>query len=183
MIQTPDSSCGPRFRRFEQVTVLGDDLHGRVPAGACGTIVWADPPQKPHGHWTYCVCFENPRRYVSIVEPNLRSTGQFDSEDTHLGTTPEISHDLRPDPDDSFSFVEGTYRLPGRFWQVMVFAKADLPTLRHRPTTWPSGITGVVFLVPKGDRLDKPYVERAMSEAFDGDRWTEVQGPDSMALR
>jgi hypothetical protein len=37
--------------------------------------------------------------------------------------------------------------------------------------------------VLQGDRLDKPFVERAMTEAFGADQWVEVKGPDSMILR
>ena len=151
-----------------------------------GTVIWADPPQETNemtAQRMYSVHLNAHHRYLSVLESHLRSTGEFSAEDDYLGTAFEFSHDLQPKEDGSFSFVEGTYRLPAKFWQVMVFSKWDVPTLLHRMTTWDSGITGIVFYVPLDVRLDKAFVERAMSEAFAVEQWIEVRGPDSMILR
>lgn len=95
----------------------------------------------------------------------------------------EISHDLLPNAEGEFSFVEGTYRLPGRSWQVMIFTKKDVSALQHRLTTWPSGVTGIIFHMPMKHLLNKAYVERAMAEVFGTQSWVEAKGPDSMLLR
>ena len=85
------------------------------------------------------------------------------------------------------NYVEGTYRLPGRFWEVMVLRKADVPALRHRPSEppieWSSGITGTIFDVPRAAVLNRQYIQEALAVAFGTDGWVEVQGPDSMVLR
>ncbi len=80
-------------------------------------------------------------------------------------------------------FVEGCFRLPGHFWEVTVFARADVTTPQRLPGNWDSGITGWVVHVPRDTRLDRDYVLRALSEAFGFQDWVQVEGPDSMLLR
>jgi len=181
-----DHSPAQKFRRFEQVRLQGFEQARSPLNDSIGTVFWADPPQKTNqmtDQWIYCVHLDAHHRYLNVLESNLRSTGEFSSEDEYLGTAFELGHDLLPDEDGNFSFVEGTYRLPGKLWQVMIFSEWDVPTLRHRMTTWDSGITGVVFYVPLETRLNKAFVERAMSEVFGAEQWIEVRGPDSITLR
>lgn len=172
-----------RFGRFERVRVEGRRGSAILSPDRTGTVVWCDPPQKATGSWLYCVFIHASSQYLTVLECDLTSTGQFDSAQAYLGVRFEISHDLLPNDEGTFEFVEGTYRLPGKFWEVMVFSKWDLPEFRHRRMTWDSGITGMVFYVPIGERLDRAYVERAMSETFGANHWFEVRGPDSMVLR
>jgi hypothetical protein len=157
-----------QFRRFEKVLVESEKRLDATVADRRGTVIWVDRPAtySGHVHWTYCVYHRTLDRHLSVLESELRSTDDFDSEDAFLGTRFEISHDLVPDDDGTFAFVEGTYRLPGKFWEVMIFSKWDVPKLRYRPMTWESGITGTTFYVPEGDRLDKAFVERAMTGFF-----------------
>jgi hypothetical protein len=178
-------ASSPQFRRFERVVITAMPAHHSGFVGQVGTVIWVDPSQRSGclGDWAYCVSVPAMGCHVTALESGLRSLGGFDLADTHLGTRHEISHDLVPDERGEFSFVEGTYRTPGKFWEVMIFTKADVPTLQHRFGTWESGIGGVTFRVPKDDRLDKAYVLRAMSRVFERADWVEVSGPDSMVLR
>jgi hypothetical protein len=183
--QIQNTVPAPRLRRFEKVIVTTTPPDRCQFVGQCGTVLWATPPQRqcrPY-EWAYSVYLPGMDHCINAGESSLQSTGEFDPPEAHLGTRFELSHDLLPDEHGEFFYVEGTYRLPGRFWQVMVFAKSDVPALRHWPQTWESGITGIAFQVPKGHRLDKAYVERPMSEAFSAEQWVEVMGPDSIILR
>ncbi len=95
----------------------------------------------------------------------------------------EISYDLVMDED--MPFVEGTYRLPGGDWQVVIFSafERDVPEPEVVPQVWPSGVTGVFVRFPRGERLDSAAVERVLSAALGVSEWVRVRGPDSMRLR
>jgi hypothetical protein len=186
----------PRFERFERVVVIGEPHHYPDLPGKSGTVLWRDSipldvAQRPHlrgSRWYYLLYFSADKSYCTLPEINLRSEGIFDSESTHLGTSPEFSLDCIMDEDEEESPVqEGTYRLPGTFWEVMVFCKEDVSSLQYRPNRppweWPSGITGTIFRVPFRDKLNREYVRQALAFAFGHTDWTEVRGPDSMVLR
>jgi hypothetical protein len=95
----------------------------------------------------------------------------------------EISFDLVME--DDMDFVEGTYRLPGHDWQVLVFSrrppveKLEINTKGH----WASGVTGVSVRFPKAQMLNKAAVMRVLSDVLGVTEWQEVHGPDSMQLR
>jgi len=97
--------------------------------------------------------------------------------------TAQISFDLVMH--DEMPFVEGTYLLPGREWQVLIFSSyADL----EKPVVltdarWESGVTGVHIKWPACTRLNKYAVLQLLSEQLGVTHWQEVRGPDSMALR
>lgn len=109
------------------------------------------------------------------------SQGTFEVEQSHFGSLHEISFDIVLEPDNDW--VEGCYRRPGRFWEVLVMTKSDTPELKHRPATWASGIPGTTFEVPQGARLDLPQILQAMNSAFGEQSWVIVKGPDSIVLR
>jgi hypothetical protein len=117
----------------------------------------------------------------SFLESDLRPTGEFDTEQSQLGSRYEISYDT--ELNDDMGNAEGCYRIPGRHWQVFLFSNADVPDVRHYFGTWQSGITGVEFEVPRGVRINHDYVMRAMSEVFGADSWQVVCGPDSLLLK
>jgi hypothetical protein len=95
----------------------------------------------------------------------------------------EISFDLVME--DDMDFVEGTYRLLGGDWQVVIFSrrpsveKLEISTKGH----WASGVTGVSVRFPKAEKLNKAAVMRILSEELGMTEWQEVHGPDSMQLR
>jgi hypothetical protein len=95
----------------------------------------------------------------------------------------EISFDLVMT--DDMGFVEGTYRLNGRDWQVFIFG--PFPGVEHEPQivsgSWPSGITGVFVKWPKSQKLNKDVVLRVLSQQLGVTEWMEVRGPDSIQLR
>jgi len=95
--------------------------------------------------------------------------------------TGEISYDLVMDTDNSF--VEGSYRVEDGAWQVFIVSKRDVTEAAINPSTWDSGVTGVVIKLPRGTCLDKALVQRLLSDHLDVARWDEVRGPDSMSLR
>jgi hypothetical protein len=93
----------------------------------------------------------------------------------------EISYDLIMD--DDMSFVEGTYRLPGGDWQVVIVSRRDVAEPQIVPQRWESGVSGVVVRFPRTGRLNRETVERLLSAALGVSEWVEVRGPDSMRLR
>lgn len=95
--------------------------------------------------------------------------------------TGEISYDLVMDTDNSF--VEGSYRVGDGAWQVFIVSKRDVTDTVIKPSTWDSGVTGIVIKLPRGTCLDKALVERLLSDCLDVAQWVEVRGPDSMSLR
>ena len=176
------------MQRFERVRVVGELLHSPELRDRTGTVLWCDrvrPGASPTTRALYLVVFAPENAYRTLFESSLRPEGGFDTESAHLGTGPEFSFDIVMS--DDMNYIEGTYRLPGRFWEVMIFRKDDVPALRHRPNQppfeWPSGVTGTVFLVPRAAKLDREYVRSALGAAFGVGEWVEVAGPDSMVLR
>ena len=95
----------------------------------------------------------------------------------------EISFDIVMDGD--LDFVEGTYRLPGHDWQVLIFSR-NQPGEKLEINTkaqWESGVTGIAVHFPRAETLTKVIVLRILSDALGVDEWDEVCGPDSMRLR
>ena len=68
------------------------------------------------------------------MQSSLRSEGTFDNETEYFGQRAEISFDivLKEDHD----WAEGTYRLPGEFWKIMIFKKDDVPSIQYEPSKW-----------------------------------------------
>ena len=93
----------------------------------------------------------------------------------------EISYDLVMD--DNMSFIEGTYRLPDKDWQVFIVFRHDVTEPEVILQTWHSGVTGVFIKFPQGRQLNKFVLERLLSAELGVSDWVELQGPDSMQLR
>jgi hypothetical protein len=93
----------------------------------------------------------------------------------------EISYDLVMEPE--MPFVEGVYRLSDQDWQVFIFSRGDIETVRVRHATWNSGVTGIHVTVPRSRTMNQSVVEEVLSSALGVDRWAQVRGPDSMQLR
>lgn len=94
----------------------------------------------------------------------------------------EISYDFVMS--DTMEFVEGTYRLPDRDWQVFIFipyASVAEPIIVSGK--WSSGVTGVFVKWPPARRLNKATVQAILSAQLAVTNWSEVRGPDSMQLR
>jgi hypothetical protein len=95
----------------------------------------------------------------------------------------EISYDLVMD--DDMVFVEGTYRLPGGDWQVVIVSAFDrnVPEPQVDRQQWESGVSGVFVRLPRAERINAATVERVLSAALGVSEWVRVRGPDSMQLR
>ena len=183
-----------KFRRFEKVVVT--DARGKRHRG---TILWRDlreycqfaPPgfEGTPGRWSqweYAVALPDFASCPTFEEDRLEATGEFETEDAHLGRRHEISFDTGLEADNDL--VEGSYRVPGAFWQIFLFRKEvdegqSLGALRHRFAEWPSGITGIAFDAPATDVIDREYIFRAFATVFGTDDWVEVRGPDSMLMK
>jgi hypothetical protein len=100
-----------------------------------------------------------------------------------LAMRAEISYDLVME--DDMEFVEGTYRLPGGDWQVVIVSAfdRDVPEPQVVPQRWESGVSGVFIRLPRAERVNAATVERVLSEALGVSDWVRVHGPDSMQLR
>lgn len=96
-------------------------------------------------------------------------------------TNAEISFDLVME--DDMSFVEGSYRLPGRDWEVFVFSRYDGIKSEVETAVKLGGATGVVVRLPRNEKLNKSIVRHTLSESLGVVDWREIPGPDSMHLR
>jgi hypothetical protein len=183
-----EATPAAKFQRFEKV-LLRTEGHSELR----GVVIWRDytrfsaydrgfknPPRR-WAEWMYSVYFPDRDRCQTLEESRLHPTGEFDPEESHSGKRFEVSFDTAPVGDTGAE--EGCYRLPGQFWEVFVFVKTDVSDLRHTLVTWPSGITGVQFEVPRSAVLDRGYVIRAMSEVFAAGTCAVVYGPDSLLLK
>ncbi|VTS08102.1 hypothetical protein [Tuwongella immobilis] len=93
----------------------------------------------------------------------------------------EISYDLVMS--DDMGFVEGTFRLPGGDWQVVIVSQYDVSVPVAVPQVWDSGVRGVFVRFPRGWPLNAAAVERVLSASLGVTEWLVVRGPDSMQLR
>ena len=189
-----DSRCeagepAARFQRFEKVLVT--DRSGKCHPG---TILWRDlvqysqygspdqpDPPRRWSEWEYSIYLPDLDRCTTLEESRLQPTGEFDSEEAHLGRRYEISFDTGLGEDEVI--VEGSYRVPGRLWQIFLFRKESVTELRHRFEIWESGITGIHFEVPGDAVLDRDFVLRAFADVFGTEDWVEVRGPDSLIMK
>lgn len=141
----------PAFERYERVVVVNDSERMSEFAGERGTVIWRDlvPERRSCGRearWIYIVDFDARSRCVTCGESELKSTGEMSSKADCLGKRCEISFDVLLE--DDCGFIEGSYRLPGRFWEVLIISKRAVPKLRYQCSTWSSGITGIVVEIP-----------------------------------
>ncbi len=95
----------------------------------------------------------------------------------------EISYDLVMD--DDMEFVEGTYRLPGEEWRVVIVSAfgRDISEPLVSRQKWESGVSGVFVRIPRTEQISAATVERVLSKALGVSEWVRVRGPDSMQLR
>jgi hypothetical protein len=95
----------------------------------------------------------------------------------------EISYDLVLDED--MGFLEGTYRLPGGDWQVVIVPPPHKTVAGSsvEPAEWHSGVTGMIVRLAHGERVNAFAVERALGAALGVSVWVRVRGPDSIVLR
>jgi len=165
-----DIPSQPAFARFEKVVIIGNGTHCRDYVGKQGTIIWLDSVRPRRGgdqpdRWCYIVDFANQNGCRTFLESRIASLGDMDKDEAHLGTTYEISFDVVVEDNE---WVQGSYRLPGRFWEVLIMSKENVPELRYRRSTWDSGINGTVFEVPTSVKLDESFVVEAVQSVFGG---------------
>jgi hypothetical protein len=178
--------CPPsKFQRLERVIITNARL-GEGWFGQRGTVIWTDRPYfdrrvRQWAEWGYCVHLPALNCYPSFQESDLTSTGEFDSEESHLGTGYEISFDTVLN--DDMGNLESCYRVPGHHWQVFFFENNEATEPKYHFGTWQSGITGIMFDVPQGTPINEKYVMKAMAEVFGPQEWKVVRGPDSLILK
>jgi hypothetical protein len=93
----------------------------------------------------------------------------------------EISYDLVMEDDMAFS--EGSYRIGGCEWCVVIISKRPIESPAWQTCTWDSGVSGIVVCVPLMMRLNTKAIENLLSDILGVRVWERVQGPDSMKLR
>ena len=93
----------------------------------------------------------------------------------------EISYDLKME--DDMDFIEGCYRVENGPWQVVIVSKRPVEKPSVVPSSWESGVVGVVINVPLSTKLSRWVVEELLSEKLGVDSWKDVRGPDSIELR
>lgn len=188
----PPHIPAPLFRRFERVRVTTARQQLADYAGERGIVVGHDSssilrePSRPE-HWIYVVHLPVRECWMAFLQCDLESEGALDAETDHLGQRPEISFDTVVEEDNDY--IEGCYRLPGEFWQVVAFSKKDVPAIVcrpsrwERPTPWEETTTGLLITIPQVDRMDRDAIFRGMAQATGVIDWVEVRGPDSTYLR
>lgn len=118
---------------------MGDEPGFKQWHGERGTVIWLDSsavgrqPTQPD-QWLYVVHLPAHAAWRTFFQSELESEGGFDTESTHLGKRAEISFDLVMEEDNRW--MEGSYRLPGEFWKVVIFQRDDVPELRSHPSSW-----------------------------------------------
>jgi hypothetical protein len=93
----------------------------------------------------------------------------------------EISYDLVMD--DDMEFVEGSYRICGCDWCVVIISKRPIEVPSWQGCMWESGVSGIAVRVPLGMQLNSASVESLLSAILGIGDWERVRGPDSMKLR
>lgn len=187
-----DELPAPRFEHFERVLISGCGARCKPWQGARGTVVWLDSSavrRKPieADRWLYIVHLPAQASWKSFFQSELTSESEFEDESAFLGFRPEISFDLVLDEDNGWN--EGSYRLPGEFWKVVIFNKDDVPEIQcrpqkwQRPTKWEREMTGVSIRFPRSAKMGRDNILQAMSHFFGYREWVQVDGPDSMLLR
>jgi hypothetical protein len=182
----------PRFGHFERVIVRGEEPRCKDCRGERGTVIWLDSsyvrrsPSRPD-RWLYVVHLPGRAACRTFFQSDLESEGGFDPESAHLGGRPEVSFDTVLGEDNAWA--EGSYRLPGEPWKVVIFRKDDVPEVRceasrwRRPTRWEREAAGVVISFPRTARMGRDDLLGVMSKAFGCTGWVQVSGPDSIVLR
>ena len=99
----------------------------------------------------------------------------------HRRPDAEISYDLVMEGD--MAFVEGTYRIGGCDWCVVIISKHPIDEPAWKSCTWGSGVSGIVVQVPERMRLNAASAEGLLSDIHGVGVGTRVKGPDSMQLR
>lgn len=182
----------PAFQHFECVIVRGTGPRCSDHLGDSGTVIALESsavlktPTDP-GRWTYVVHLPARGLWKAFFQSDLESTGVVDRESDHLATRPEVSFDLVLE--EGMTWMEGTYRLPGEPWMVVIFRQEDVPAIESRPqrwrkpTRWEREATGVLIRIPRSVAITRTSLLGAPSQVFGHADWTEVRGPDSMLLR
>jgi hypothetical protein len=93
----------------------------------------------------------------------------------------EISYDLVMV--DGMAFVEGSYRLPGADWQVVIVSRRDVSEPEVISQVWDSGVAGSFIRFPRRRPLNKAAIEGVFSAPLNVSEWVQDRGPDSMQLR
>ncbi|MDP6445997.1 MAG: hypothetical protein QGG36_23370 [Pirellulaceae bacterium] len=179
----------PKFELYERVVIKSKErgFHGERGTVVCieSSAIRKDPAQPDR--WAYVVHLPTHVVWRTFLQSDLESEGVFDPESVHRGERPEVSFDLVMKDDNDW--MEGTYRLRGELWKVVIFRKDDVPELQLQPTTWKKPtkwereVPGIVIRFPRKARVGRDDLLAAMSQAFGCSDWTEVDGPDSMMLR
>jgi len=117
-------------------------------------------------------------------EPHLLKDGfevpRWHSPD-HRRPNGEISYHIVMEED--MAFAEGSYRIGGCEWCVVIFSKGPMESPRWKTGTWDSGVSGIEVQVPLKVRLNAATIESLLSDILGVGGWERVRGPDSMQLR
>lgn len=174
----------PAFQRFERVTILeGTKSHAAL-ISASGTIIWRDlasvGSRPSRRMWIYVVNVPTQHCHAHLLESQIQSAGDFDREEMHFGHGYELSFDTIIEGHEKY--IEGSYRLPGKFWEVFTLSRKDTVEIHHHRSTCRSGIACLNLQVPDTDPLDHSFVINVMHSVLGGSGWQVVHGPDSIYL-
>lgn len=174
----------PAFQRFERVTILEGTTSAKL-SGASGTIIWRVLVSNGSGatrrfQWTYIVFVPSQHVHVRLSESSIQSADGFDREEMHWGEGCELSFDTIIEGHEKY--IEGSYRLPGKFWEVFTLSRKDTTEIRHHRTTRSCGISRLHLQIPDSGTLDHSVVIDVLEVVLGVKGWQVVRGPDSMFL-
>jgi hypothetical protein len=191
-VVTANDLLSPKFKHFERVVVVGQEPRCEQWKGEEGTVVSMDSyyvrrePSHPD-QWLYVVHLPTHNSWRTFRQIDLELRVGFELESNHFGTRPEISFDTVLEENNDWA--EGSYRLPGEFWKVVIFKRDDVDVLLCEPSKWPKPtkwereVAGVVIRFPRTASMGREDLLGAMSNVFGHNDWAQVHGPDSIVLR
>ena len=171
-----------QIHQFQNVVLTslvgGEDEHGfsinkEIPelSGASGVVLWQD-------FWDSVLLVEvqidGRVLWLRLPEERLEFIGGCEPPDRWLGTRHEVSFDTVE------AGREGCLRRPGTFWECFFFQHGKTDSVTCQTSTWRSGITGHLFIVPEAfDFRDESLYLDAFATCLGMSPLHRVRGPDS----
>jgi hypothetical protein len=186
------SQPSPNFSPLDKVIVVGKPSPAPSEGGILGEhgiVIWRSSYFAKRSRWgilgwLYVVHFPQSDTYDGVEESRLVPTDEVVPLASCLGRDFEISYDF---PGEGPDAIEGTFRIPGGFWNTFAFRSemgGELSyTIKIPARFYSGGIAKYDFAVPHGVLLDCLYVEEVMSKVFDAKQWGRIGGPHSGWLK
>jgi hypothetical protein len=126
--------------------------------------------------------FDKLDKYIDMPLKELTRTNKKAEECSLLGDSYEISSDLILS--DDMEFFEGTFRIPGEFWKIILVHKGDdIEEVVSKKYHWETGIEAIEVNFPECKKVNLDIIINVLGKYYPGKKWELVHGPDSMTFR